>query len=95
MKLSTLILIAVALAVAITPFVGCYDRASPKSPAPEPPVYRYRITHYLPSGEAKVYNAVKMYRTNSGISFCTSEIDGRWTDGYVIGGTYLVEEIAP
>jgi len=92
MKLSTLFFIAVVSTAAILPFAGCSD-SSPSEP--KSPVYRYRITHYLPSGEVKVYNATQRYRTNSGIKFFTSETSTSWTEEHIIGGSYLVEEIAP
>lgn len=92
MKLSTLFLIAVVSTAAIVPFTGCSDSSPSK---PEPPVYRYRITHYLPSGEAKVYNALRIYRNHAGIEFDTSQTATHWTGAHIIGGSYLVEEIAP
>jgi hypothetical protein len=89
MKLSTLFLIAAVSTAAIVPFTGCSDPSPRKS---EPPAHRYRITHYLPSGEAKVYNAFTYSSYAGGVFFYTRE---RHEGGCLVKGSYLVEEIAP
>lgn len=71
---------------------------APKAKAPDPhqrvspPVLNYRITHYLPGGEVRVYNTDASYSTIRSTIWFKYYQDGQ-TYRRTLAGSWLIEEL--